>query len=88
MKRKSVEVSDRTMRYLNRSIKKNDKHYIELFKVQNNLRKQLKNVTDYAYYCSSSSNYYYYQYTTLLNTVNESNDKNNSKIEGIDNLYL
>ena len=70
MRRKTVEVSERTIRYYNRSINKNNKNYIELFKLHNNLRKQLKNMTDNALYYSHYNNYYYSQYTTLLNQSN------------------
>jgi hypothetical protein len=74
MKRKSVEVSDRTMRYLNRTIKKNDKNYVELFRVHNDLRKQLKNMREYAIYCSDCSNYYYSKYDTLYKTVDNTDN--------------
>ena len=77
MKRKTVEVSERTMRYYNRSINKNNKDYIQLFKLHNNLRKQLKAMTDSAHFFYNYNNYYYTQYTTLLNNL----DKHNIKIE-------
>ena len=77
MRRKTVEVSERTMRYYNRSINKNNKDYIRLFKLHNNLRKQLKAMTDSAYFFSNYNNYYYTQYTTLLNNL----DKQNIKME-------
>jgi hypothetical protein len=77
MKRKTVEISERTMRYYNRSISKNNKDYIRVFKLHNNLRKQLKDMTKYAQYYCNYNNYYYTQYTTLLNNL----DKQNIKME-------
>ena len=71
MKSKKVEISERTMRYYNRSITKSNKTYIDLFKLHNKLRKQLKNMTENAYYFSNYNNYYYAQYNTLLHKYNE-----------------
>lgn len=70
MKNNSKYISNRTMRYLNRTIKKNNNEIIGDKKKIKFLIKSLENMTDYAY----SS---YYNNIYLINLMNRTFNNNN-----------